>query len=252
MKHSKATIALIAGTVTLLTAVPASGQATINSTSRSTWATALDDRIFTMPEESDMDSELSESTGFIDHQVEASVTSYAATASQIGVVSPNLIAITAAADSEGGFVTDSGENNARSGVDIEIQFSIAQANPFSLDLTWSGMGYDPTVQGSVEFRLFSDSETIASASNLLFDEGAGTYQSIPGGTIDLDGILAPGDYTLTATLQSVLGIIPASKGDLQTAPAVLDFELAIPNVPGPSAALLLACSAGCLNGRRRR
>jgi len=247
-------------TLTLSAAAPAFAQATIISTQRSVEAFA---RVYDDfgHDESLLDREETALTGLFSEQVSATTGGlggpgepYTSEADLHSTVSDSFITASAFVNGDGGYNSGLYGQYADATVSMNILFTIDVPNNFALNISWTGDAYRGISGeiGSVTFLLSSATETIASAANFEYLPNDGGIKIIENGAYTMNGVLAPGDYTLEATVRSDLGIIPASESTLQHAPGWLDFSLIMLEIPTPSTLLTLAAPAAFLARRRRR
>jgi len=240
--------------IAAITAVPALGQATITSSHRS-----IGSRVFVQDHYLELYYDFThslESTelGQFDEHTTISTNGLhpdlmASSGDVMSSVGPNAIVLDANVDADYGWWFEGSSVSTNTTVQVEIEFSIAVSTPFELDLIFDGRPDNRFGDGgSATFLLKSASEVILETGN-KYDKDSNSY--IYDGEHHLAGMLAPGDYTLSALLLANLGVIPASEGTIEGAPGHLDFSLTFGEVPAPSAAMVIVMPLAGF-GRRRR
>jgi len=131
---------------------------------------------------------------------------------------------------------------ANSGVEFMVEFSIDAPIGFNFDFefdTWYSEISD--LPNQFQFLLYSDSESMVELNSTAKDFFP--YD----GSIHLDGVLAPGDYTLSLIAKPIVQFFHNSTFFIEN--STFDFTL---EIPAPSTVAAFAITAGLVGVRRRR
>lgn len=212
-------------------------QSTITSSYRSVWANNV---YYDLKDEKnpiyESTTDLVESTDVGAFNETASVSS-STRAELTSFVGPGLIEGNAFVDASNGYTVGSVSDRSDSRVEMAIEFTIDAETPFAFDIV-----YDSNSTSGDDLLVV----TLASDSLSIVDIGGNIFNP---GSLSLDGVLQPGDYSFYASVQP--DEYPMGLSNYISVPASFDFSLRLGVIPSPSAAMCIAMPLAGVGFRRR-
>lgn len=223
---------------TLLVTGSAFGQVSVTSSERAVDASYTYQDQFTDTHLKDADS--SDQLGAFNSTAVATIDTFASMTSFVGA--SGLFTATVDVDRQTTGFGKGFSEGASSDASITIEFSILSATPYDFVLD---------AEASLNIAEADFSFHVASMSETIVDLNGNQFANAGGGVVALhsamNGVLQPGDYTLTASASSSVAFI--GSGFDGGFPVSFDFTLTIPS---PPALVAVVFPAALLGVRRRR